>query len=272
VHRHPLDGCFAKLERAWEHLDLLHRELGAYLERGPYRVLVQRKPDDAWYVATMFIEDSPVRLGVVLGDFVQNLRSALDHLVWQLVLAQGGKPQRSNTFPIYRAQEDFIRDVICGPKHRAALEGIDPQSDAWAYVEGLQPHHARDPRFHGLNLLRMFSDTDKHQLVQTVMSFPAPWAVRDILDWDPRAIPLETKTDYPAGSPLMDGAEIAELRFDPKGPDPQVYVKGTPALDIAFGKGFPAEEGDIALYVPSFDTMRIEVANIVQTAKRRFFS
>ena len=41
----------------------------------------------------------PVDLSLVIGDAVHNLRSALDHLAWQLVLANGQTPTTQTAYP-----------------------------------------------------------------------------------------------------------------------------------------------------------------------------
>jgi len=51
--------------------------------------------------------DNPERLGVLLGDWAHNLRSALDHLMWQLVILYGGTPNRRTQFPIFQRKRDY---------------------------------------------------------------------------------------------------------------------------------------------------------------------
>jgi hypothetical protein len=45
-------------------------------------------------------EEPPFRLGLIFGDFLYNLRSALDNLITQLVLLAGNTPGKHNQFPI----------------------------------------------------------------------------------------------------------------------------------------------------------------------------
>ena len=219
----------------------------------------------------MLIEDAPIRLGVIVGDFIHNLRSALDHLVWQFVRREGNRPRRSNAFPIHTSQENFIQRVVCAPKNRDPLQGIDPQGDAWTFIEGLQPYHGADPALHPLTILNSFWNSDKHRVVQTAMTFPEALP-SEMVGWNPTTNPIEKEFPYPADAPLVDGAELARLRFDPMGPDPQVYVKRIPSLAIAFGESFPAKKGDLAILGTGFDAVRVEVVNIVQSARRRFFA
>lgn len=49
----------------------------------------------------------PLRLGVIVGDLVHNVRSALDHLVWQLVLANAQQPTRATQFPVCSKREQW---------------------------------------------------------------------------------------------------------------------------------------------------------------------
>jgi hypothetical protein len=78
----PLLGCRLKLQGAWRHRQALSVELETFLQRAD-------------------TEPSPLRLGVIVGDFLHNLRCVLDHLVWQLVLSNGQTPSVRNQFPTH---------------------------------------------------------------------------------------------------------------------------------------------------------------------------
>jgi hypothetical protein len=41
-----------------------------------------------------------VRLNTLIGEFLHNTRSSLDHLAWQLVLSNSGEPSLATCFPI----------------------------------------------------------------------------------------------------------------------------------------------------------------------------
>lgn len=80
---HALDGVKLKVARAAEHLDVLRVECSAYLDSRPYELV--RKPqlegEDSedllfWKVHHL----PPLRLSVLLGDLLHNLRSSLDHI------------------------------------------------------------------------------------------------------------------------------------------------------------------------------------------------
>ena len=54
--------------------------------------------------------DAPIEWSIILGEILYNLRSALDHLVWQLVLANGQTPGRHNEFPIAVDHQTWLQE------------------------------------------------------------------------------------------------------------------------------------------------------------------
>lgn len=65
---------------------------------------------------------------MVIGDAVHNARAALDHLVWQLVLAAGNTPNRRTGFPVAEDDRNFRRAAsalrgvpVKGPEGEARL-------------------------------------------------------------------------------------------------------------------------------------------------------
>ena len=70
----------------------------------PRPFAVHKQYDDAtktYSFVPELMRPPPLRLGVILGDLVHNLRSTLDHLVWQAVVRQGDvEPTTQHQFPI----------------------------------------------------------------------------------------------------------------------------------------------------------------------------
>ena len=66
------------------------------------------------------------------GEILYNLRSALDHLVWRLVLVNGEEPGRHNAFPIVNDESKW--DEVKTRK----LKGLS--RDVAARIERLQPY------------------------------------------------------------------------------------------------------------------------------------
>src|SRR5215212_3239531 len=104
---HPLEGVRLKVIRAAEHLQTLDEENRAYFEGKPYEVVHERDEERSRHVYRFHVrQPPPLRLSILVGDCFHNIRSSLDHLAWQLVLADGGTPTK-RVFPSSRTKEVF---------------------------------------------------------------------------------------------------------------------------------------------------------------------
>lgn len=107
---------------------------------------------------------------LVVGEILYNLRSALDHLAWQLVLFDGKKPYDKTQFPIREAPFDRrvkgkriptqLRPPVSNPQILEALEKVQPYSG----VNGEGGDFRHSPLWR-LNRLR---NIDNHRLLLVV--------------------------------------------------------------------------------------------------------
>ena len=157
-------GVRLKLKRAQTHVNTLSREM-RHLRPPELRWTMGR---DDWRTATYEGKEPPLRLGVIAGDFAHNARSALDHLIWQLVIASGNNP-KGNQFPIYTVEKDWEadlekRDPSRGP---SPLEGVTPE--IWNAIRDCQPfaitHRQKDAVQTALWQLHRLSILDKHRVL-----------------------------------------------------------------------------------------------------------
>ena len=129
-----LAGINAKLHRAEEQInkitDVAHK-LCNDVEQGIVREVRQDLGQQVWLYPgpppTVLVEWS-----VILGEILHNLRSALDHLVWQLVLANGQTPGRHNKFPIFADHDKWLQEKV------KFLKGVSIRHEAM--VGHLQPY------------------------------------------------------------------------------------------------------------------------------------
>ena len=89
-----------KFGRARLHLTELAATVRAFEERAPFTAegTIEPNGDQVWRAVVR--EQPPIEWGAVAGDVIHNARVALDYLVWQLVLANGGTPSSTHQFPI----------------------------------------------------------------------------------------------------------------------------------------------------------------------------
>jgi hypothetical protein len=161
---HPLDGARAKLERAYEHLDSFERGVGEYLTTKPVRIETRNEAEGellriTWVASAT--KNPPPALGLVVGDWANNTRAALDYIVYELVRKETGETDpRWTMFPVATKESAYPGMV------KQRLEGVP----TWALpvFEGLQPFHdGDDAPFHPLSILVEVSNRDKHRLVHT---------------------------------------------------------------------------------------------------------
>jgi hypothetical protein len=96
----------------------------------------------------------------ILGDVLQNLRSALDQAVWKLVEANGAQPDRHNGFPfLLTARTEVLENQLRGCSGAAR--------DA---IAEFQPYHTGVGEVFGplLYLVGELSRIDRHQHLHLV--------------------------------------------------------------------------------------------------------
>ena len=129
-----LDGCLAKVQ-------LAHSELQAYptdhlvvVKTDPIRLRTEPEREPYRYLFTAeYVPKLPHRLGARLGSVVHGLRSALDHLMWQVVRHDASgpvEPDPAVRFPVAASPQEFRSrhpwlDRLA-PEHRAMLEDDQP--------------------------------------------------------------------------------------------------------------------------------------------------
>jgi hypothetical protein len=154
-------SAYAKLDRAEEHMAELKLRLVAHMSRPDVVVgRVEYRPDKPGkenLLTHVTVQGLPHSVPVIAGDVVHNLRSALDHVAWQLVIINGGTPvepgtgRRATQFPILRDPPKQLE--VAGGISAAALE----------VVREAQPYACSDWRGRLLAALQHISNTDKHR-------------------------------------------------------------------------------------------------------------
>ncbi len=162
--------CRAKIERARGHDDSLQAIITpAVLGDEPNLVQLSAKLDtqSGYHVfrVAAIQEDWRLRVGVLLGDIIHNLRSALDYLYWQLYctyvrIPQSHREAQTVQFPIEDARQQLANK-------RVHVRNIPPRQ--WAVIEDAQPYQGTDDSRRALKALRELSNRDKHQVLNPLL-------------------------------------------------------------------------------------------------------
>lgn len=150
----------AKLDRAKEHLDAVAASLDEYTHRRP-TFLVKTNPanDAAWVVWWIDDPHPPMSASIRIGEFLYNLRSALDNLVCALVRKEKGTAGAKcggSGFPIHTDCDVYEREAA------RSLKGVPPSARSLIY--GLQPFsRGNTSSIDPLNLLNLLRNRDTHR-------------------------------------------------------------------------------------------------------------
>ncbi len=157
-----LAGPLVKVARAKMHIDALEAELQSFFATKPYVIGTKRDPDTRQLIYYMVnVGETSDSVAAIAGDALQCLRSALDHLAYQLVLA--GTGQAGPFFHVYFPIANSFA------KYEAKKSGrLKGASDAAiAAIDAVKPYKGGND---SLWLLHTLNNIDKHRLLITVGS------------------------------------------------------------------------------------------------------
>lgn len=158
-----------KLDRAHEHTRALDGQVTRWLERNRHAFVRKLDPDTGETVVTYQGMTEPPDLAPIVGDALQNLRSALDHLAFALSVAYSGHVSddaaESIAFPIRQkappeGQEDgsLVNNIrLIDPAAQTVIKELQP------YLLGPDLYHT-----HPLWALNELARIDRHRFLHTV--------------------------------------------------------------------------------------------------------
>jgi hypothetical protein len=240
-----LPDWWAKVQRAQEHFDALDRLVSETfaIEANIPRLGVKIDPETTQHV--LYINRCPdfgplcIRLGLIVGDVLTNLNSALDYLLYDRSFVNGAndadwvKWEREIKFPIIGNPHDWLSILGKQLKYLTASQQ--------ACVKRFQPFDRRDfqqlnhaiagPPFHPLQMLRDLTNKDKHRLLTTVI-IPM-WGGHGAGDNAELAgvismlgVAQGTAPDWLGGAPAKLNAEMARAYLPTQSPKHEVDVAG----------------------------------------------
>ena len=164
-----LKGAWSKWRRGNLHAESFNEQARAFLEEKPYAVSVEAEPERGKYVYRISVrQDFPSEtLEPILGDAVHNYRSALDHVAWQLAVAndpshRSSLNDRFTSFPIFTDGKQY-RTLGRGRTKRMGVQ-------AQALIEQMQPYQGPDPERHVASVLQELDNGDKHKGILLAMA------------------------------------------------------------------------------------------------------
>lgn len=239
----PLEGAWRKLQRARGHLRALSDEAEAFRDNSApmysFRKELSPETGTGRYVV-LRVREFPREWALIIGDVLNNSRTALDHLAWLLVRTGATptppKPQTVQ-FPICTTAEGFSRSV---PKR---LPGV--RSEFIEMVKNRQPipgsrHFAT---FGCLADLVALNNVDKHRELHSLVGLHTASAASVVGTTDFELTELRYSQDSaPLPLVMRPGLELLVFHGRVTGPAPDVEIRLQGVVKGTFEDGKPVTE------------------------------
>jgi hypothetical protein len=229
-----LDLVRSKIEWANKHIANLGRECRTIFDPKPNNVIAQYDLQaDKTVYQVVKLPNISADIFFIAGDAIHNLRSALDYLAWQLVLANNKVPRGGiggTGFPIFESLKQYEA------KAPGKIEGMC--ETAKKIIRGFDPYKGGNPV---LWLLHDLDISDKHRLPISLAPFVHKWGVNlgSIADdlqqiWTGHNLPnmVWIPSLLPIPANVKNGDKLFELPGD-SSKDEDVKI----AFNVAFGEG-----------------------------------
>lgn len=171
-----LESARLKVARATEHIGAINRIVTAIASRTDSYELVK---DLEGRLVVRFLADPPEDISILAGEAIYQLRSALDHLVFNLVdINQTRVVLPSNwfkrcEFPLWTEipVHQINRGNTCAPLpykcFSKSLPGISKA--AFEFIESLQPYRTGEGNHNVMRILAKLSNIDKHRHLTPIL-------------------------------------------------------------------------------------------------------
>jgi hypothetical protein len=158
------------LDRARFHLGALYNLCEPLIDPNAYEMWPEIQAEGLQYRFRVHAAPAiPEDLSAVIGDTVHNLRAALDHAAWGLVIASNGSPTGSTAYPILRGEHQT---------GRVRLSGL-PEGRSFPFLEVIswhQPNARHGAIGDALPVIEDLDNIDKHcELLAAAAVVRQPW-------------------------------------------------------------------------------------------------
>lgn len=177
--RHLLKPVDLKVARASIQIAELSNAISEWALHNPIKIKCELRENRLGFRLILEGFDNPAPIenfGILVGECIHNLRSALDNLAFALARLHCDPPSKPEliSFPIFEDENDFNSS-----KSYRGLSQLSP--DASALIEKLQPFHRKHPNIQGapaedpLVILQNIDNINKHR-IPTV----TPWVPKEL--------------------------------------------------------------------------------------------
>lgn len=152
------DSAYAKLDRARDHRKALAEIWNEYLDLSPFDFSLVDDGPKRWVLRATQSEPLPEKMSVIFGEWLFNLRSALDSLIWATAvnMSRSDPPPNESAlqYPIYDTEEQWKNN----------LRRLKPLADHQReMLYSMQPFNTKDPDANFLGWINRLARVDRHR-------------------------------------------------------------------------------------------------------------
>lgn len=224
-----------KIDRARSHVDALAVDIIRFMKTKNYTV--EEVPDFQAGEKTAFYRVTkpfPDEWPVIIGEIAHNLRSALDHSIYELTVMETGNPLDNTEFPVFEDETKYSALKNNGQPTRISglfkIRGISAR--AQTVVRDLQPFEFQKQRGKGnesvVSLVHHLNRIDKHQTLHLCRRRTSEFFAKVIRDLHP------IENVFPLGE-LKDDLKLARWKPADRELDDEPDMEFKIGFQIAFG-------------------------------------
>lgn len=170
-----VDIVRARLQRCQDHIDSFHSTWDKHLSSRPHSVGMDMDNEGNGRLYLIRHKEPPLILSLFLGEFLYELRAALDNALYAAAIIDSGDnpPPKADKleWPICRSKEAWKRQ-----RSRLSALSKELQDDLYA----IQPFNAEAPGWNCLAILNDMARLDRHRAVHFITSFASDgWMKHD---------------------------------------------------------------------------------------------
>jgi len=155
----PIDKIALKIERAYKHIRELQVALSTFYKENRDFLRREIDPESGDHIFKIVsVPEVPEMISVIAGDVLQNLRSALDHMTYRIVVVS---PLTTSKKDIFFPFGESLNDYMASERRRKVEQA---SSDAIKRIDALKPYKGGNDR---LWQLARLNNVDKHRLLLT---------------------------------------------------------------------------------------------------------
>jgi len=242
------DSARAKIERARQQTDALRAVFEGFYKSQSYSIRQELDPQAGEKRLVFHADPLPLEWSVIIGEIVHNLRSALDHAIYELTCIESGGPLEGTEFPIFDNESRYFALDRRGNPTRASglfkIRGIKDETRR-AVIKGLQPFEFRKThpadQLPIIALVHKLNIVDKHRTLHLCRMSTTQLQTRVLRDIHPISMTIVIPR-------LEDGTEVT--RWRPVGDfNDEVDMESEVSFEIAFGDSVPILAGKAVIPV-----------------------